>query len=275
LETIEYLRECLHRTPKLALVLGSGLGSIADDFADPRRIPFEDIPGFPRTTVAGHPGAIVSGTWQGVDVVALQGRFHLYEGWSPEFVALPLRALREIGAEILIVTNAAGATRVRFQPGDLMLIVDHINFMFRNPLIGPVAPGEERFPDMSDPYDRDLRQLALKVAAEQGIALELGVYAGVLGPSYETPAEVRMLTSLGADALGMSTVPEVVAARALGMRVLGISCITNAAAGLGPRAPDHSEVLEVGAQASERMARLLRALTPRIPYAAGAQEKTG
>lgn len=259
----EFLRERLTRAPRALLVLGSGLGGVADRIADPLRIPYSDIPGFPRSTVAGHAGALVAGIWEGVEVVVMQGRFHLYEGWDPEVVARPLRIFAALGAEYLIVTNAAGGVRPGMRPGDLMLIADHINFMFRNPLIGATRIGEERFPDMSDPYDRELREMALEVATELGIPLSQGVYAGLLGPAYETPAEVRMLRTLGADAVGMSTVPEVIVARALGLKVLGISCITNLAAGLGQGKLGHEEVLEVGREAGERLTRLLAALLPR------------
>ncbi|MEX2583666.1 MAG: purine-nucleoside phosphorylase [Gemmatimonadota bacterium] len=263
-ESIAFLRERITRVPRVVIVLGSGLGGLAGELADPLRIPYADIPGFPRSSVAGHAGALVAGIFAGVEVVAMAGRFHLYEGWDPAAVVSPLRTLAALGADRLILTNAAGAARTGLSPGDLMLIADHINLMFSNPLIGPVAAGDERFPDMSDPYDRGLRASALMTADELGISLVQGVYAAVTGPSYETPAEVRMLARFGADAIGMSTVPEVLAARALGMRVLGISCITNAAAGLGSGPLTHEEVIAVGAAASERLTTLLRALLPRI-----------
>jgi purine-nucleoside phosphorylase len=263
-ETLEFLRRRLPAPPRAVLVLGSGLGGAATGMEDPVRIPYAEIPGFPASTVVGHSGALLAGRWEGVEVVVMQGRFHLYEGWSPERVALPLRVLSRLGAELVVLTNAAGGIRPGWQPGDLMLIADHINLMFRNPLIGPVATGEERFPDMSDPYGAELRKTALAAAAELGIDLTPGVYAAVLGPSFETPAEIRMLARLGADAVGMSTVPEVVVARALGMRALGISCITNMAAGLAQHKLTHEEVLEVGAGAAERLVRLLRVLLPRI-----------
>jgi len=263
-ETLEFLRQRLPAPPRAVLVLGSGLGGAATGMEGPVRIPYAEIPGFPASTVVGHSGALLAGRWEGVDVVVMQGRFHLYEGWSPERVALPLRVLSKLGAEVAVLTNAAGGIRPGWQPGALMLIADHINLMFRNPLIGPVAPGEERFPDMSDPYDAELRKTALAVAAALGIDLTPGVYAAVLGPSFETPAEIRMLARLGADAVGMSTVPEVVVARAMGMRVLGISCITNMATGLAQHRLTHEEVLEVGASAAARLVELLRVLLPRI-----------
>jgi purine-nucleoside phosphorylase len=263
-ETVAFLRERLTRAPSVILVLGSGLGGLADEIQDPVRIPYEEIPGFPRSTVAGHAGALVAGIWEGVEVAVMQGRFHLYEGWDPADVARPIRALAALGARQLVLTNAAGGVRPGLEPGDLMLIADHINLMFRNPLIGPVSTGEERFPDMSEPYDAEFRRAAERVALERRIPLDQGVYAAVLGPSYETPAEIRMLARLGADAVGMSTVPEVVVARALGLRVLGISCITNLAAGLGSEPLSHEEVMEVGARVRDRLADLLRHLMPHI-----------
>jgi purine-nucleoside phosphorylase len=194
----------------------------------------------------------------------MQGRFHLYEGWEPADVALPVRALAALGAETMILTNAAGGIRPGFLPGDLMLIADHINLMFRNPLIGQAAPGETRFPDMSDPYDAAFRREAAEVARDLRIPIVEGVYAGLLGPSYETPAEIRMLARLGADAVGMSTVPEVLVARAIGLRCLGISCITNLAAGLGGEKLSHDEVMEVGARVRDQLAALVRGVLPRI-----------
>jgi purine-nucleoside phosphorylase len=263
-ETVTFLRERLTRAPAAILVLGSGLGGLADEIQDPVRLPYEEIPGFPRSTVLGHAGALVAGIWEGVEVAALQGRFHLYEGWDPSAVVLPIRALAALGAGLLLVTNAAGGVRPGLRPGDLMLIADHLNLMGRNPLIGPVFAGEERFPDMSEPYDAAFRRAAEEVALERRIPVEQGVYAAVLGPSYETPAEIRMLARLGADAVGMSTVPEVLAARALGVRVLGISCITNLAAGLGREPLSHAEVMEVGARVRDRLADLVRGVLPRI-----------
>ncbi len=265
-ETIAFLRERITRAPHAMLVLGSGLGGLADEIEDAVRIPFEEIPGFPRRTqeLAGHAGALVAGRLDGVEVAAMQGRFHLYEGWAPEDVALPVRALAALGARALLVTNAAGGIRPGFRPGDLMLIADHINFMARNPLIGAVVPGEERFPDMSDPYDSGFRRVTEEVALELGIPVVQGVYAALLGPSYETPAEIRMLARMGADAVGMSTVPEVLVARALGIQVLGISCITNLAAGLGSEKLSHAEVMEVGARVRDRLAALVRGVLPRI-----------
>lgn len=261
---LSYLRERITRAPSAVLVLGSGLGGLADEIQDPVRIPYEEIPGFPRSTVAGHAGALVAGILEGVEVVAMQGRFHLYEGWDPEVVALPMRVLASLGASVALLTNAAGGLRPGMKPGDLMLISDHLNLTGRNPLVGPQVPGEVRFPDMTEAYDASLRSAAREVAREQGVALEEGVYAALLGPSYETPAEIRMLSRLGADAVGMSTVPEVIVARAIGLRVLGISCITNVAAGLGEDPLSHEEVMEVGAGVRDRLAGLVRGVLPRI-----------
>lgn len=265
-DTVGFLRERITRAPHAVLVLGSGLGGMADDIEDAVRIPFGDIPGFPRRTqeLAGHAGQLVAGRLEGVEVAAMQGRFHLYEGWHPADVALPVRALAALGAETMLLTNAAGGIRPGLQPGDLMLMADHINLMLRNPLIGQTVPGEERFPDMSDPYDAGFRAIAEEVARDLRIPIVQGVYAALLGPSYETPAEIRMLGRLGADAVGMSTVPEVLVARAIGMKCLGISCITNLAAGLSGERLSHQEVMEVGARVRDRLAALVRGVLPRV-----------
>lgn len=239
-------------------MLGSGLGRLADSVAAPVRVPYRDIPGFPGVSVAGHAGLLVGGRIEGVPVLVQSGRFHLYEGHGAETAALPIRVFAALGIQRLILTNAAGGLRATFRIPTLMLLADHINLMWRNPLIGAVAEGEDRFPDMSEPYDRDLRDLARTVALREGIPLEEGVYAGLLGPSYETPAEIRMLARLGADAVGMSTVPETVAARARGMRVLGISSITNLAAGLSAAPLSHADVMQAGEQLSGQLERLVR-----------------
>jgi purine-nucleoside phosphorylase len=252
------------RKPRVAVVLGSGLGFLGEEVRDAVRVPYARIPGFPQPTVEGHAGVLIAGTVEGVPIVAQSGRFHLYEGHDPWTAALPVRVFATLGVTTLVVTNAAGGIRRTFHPGTLMLIADHLNLMFRNPLVGPVEPGDERFPDMSDPYDKDLRALARRVAAERRIALEEGVYCGLLGPSYETKAEIEMLKRFGADAVGMSTVPEVVAARARGMRVVGISTITNVAAGLGTAALAHAEVLETAERVKHQLADLVRGIVAEL-----------
>lgn len=251
-------------TPVSGIVLGSGLGALADRLAGAAAIPYADIPGFPRATIAGHRGALLAGTLDGRPVLALAGRFHMYEGHDARLAGFPVRVLHALGARTLIVSNAAGAVRRTLRPGDLMVIRDHINLMFRNPLIGAVEPGDTRFPDMSEPYDPALRAIAADVARAQGVALQQGVYAGLLGPAYETPAEVRMLAALGADVVGMSTVPEVTVARAIGMRVLGLSCVTNLACGISPHPITHAEVLETTAAVAERFERLVRGVVARV-----------
>jgi purine-nucleoside phosphorylase len=250
--------------PEVGIILGSGLGGIVSRIGHAIRIPFADVPGFPSATVAGHAGALIVGTLAGRRVAALAGRFHMYEGHDAGLAGFPVRVLAALGARTLVVSNAAGGVRRTFRPGDLMLIADHINLMFRNPLVGTLQPGDVRFPDMSDPYDRSLRALVRQVALERGVPLQEGVYAGLLGPTYETPAEVRMLSQLGADAVGMSTVPEVVVARALGLRVLGISCITNMACGLSLHPLSHDEVLETTRAVAQQFEGLVEAVVGRL-----------
>lgn len=245
------------RAADVALVLGSGLGDLIHRIDDRIDIPFARIPGFPPPTVSGHAGRVVAGTLAGVPVLAFAGRFHMYEGHGPSTAALTARVADALGIGTLFVSNAAGGIRRSFRSGDLMLIRDHINLMGRNPLIGPVRDGEVRFPDMSDPYDPVLLAALREASLATSVPVVEGVYAALLGPSYETPAEVRMLERLGADAVGMSTVPEVIAARALGMRVAGVSCITNPAAGISGSPLDHAEVLEAAERVKERFERLV------------------
>jgi purine-nucleoside phosphorylase len=230
--------------PKVGIILGSGLGGLSKSIADAVRIPFADIPGFPNVTIAGHEGAVIVGSLGGREVVALSGRFHMYEGHPAALAAFPVRVFHALGALELFVSNAAGGISPRLAVGDLMLISDHLNLMGANPLVGEAQEGEIRFPDMTDAYNPGLRWVLRTTAEKLGIPLREGIYAGLLGPSYETPSEVKMLRLLGADAVGMSTVPEVIVARALGMRVAGVSCITNAAAGVTGSALSHAEVLE-------------------------------
>jgi purine-nucleoside phosphorylase len=245
--------------PRMALILGSGLGALAQELDARTEVPFAEVPGFPHVGVSGHAGIVALGTLEGCPVVAFAGRFHMYEGHDADSAALPVRVAHALGARMLFVSNAAGGVNPAFHPGDLMLIRDQINLMFRNPLTGALRGGETRFPDMSEPFDRLMLEQLREAARALGLPVREGVYIGLLGPSYETPAEVRMLATLGADAVGMSTVPEVIAARALGMRVAGVSCITNAAAGLGTSPLDHREVLEVTARGAERFKALVRA----------------
>lgn len=255
---VELVRQRLgSRKPVAALVLGSGLGFLSGKVANPVRIPYKDIPGFPLPSVEGHSGELVAGTLAGQEVLVQSGRFHMYEGHSAETAALPVRVYAGLGINILLLTNAAGGIRRTFGPGTLMLIADQVNLSGRHPLAGPVLTGEERFPDMSQPYDAALLEKARRVGREKGIRLEEGVYAGLLGPSYETPAEIRMLERLGADAVGMSTVPEVIVARARGMRCLGISTITNAAAGISPTKLSHAEVMKAAERVKNDLAAIL------------------
>ena len=241
----EYLKAHVDLRPTIGLVLGSGLGDYADTLENSVRIPFADIPGFPLPTIEGHAGALVFGK----TVVMLQGRIHYYEGLSMREITLPIRVLAALGVKQLVLTNAAGGVNTSFHPGDLMLFRDHINYSGMNPLIGANHPSfGPRFPDMSDLYTAELREKIKIAAAEAGISLQEGVYAMYSGPNYETPAEIRMFRILGADAVGMSTVPEALVAGQQGMQVVGISCITNMAAGVLPQKLSHSEVIETAAR---------------------------
>lgn len=251
------------RRPTLAIVAGSGLGFIADRLENAVRIPYRDIPGFPQPTVLGHAGELVAGTLAGREVIVQSGRFHLYEGHPPAVVTFPVRVFGELGVTTLIVTNAAGGIRRTFAAGGIMLITDHINYTGLSPLTGPALPGEERFPDMSEAYDPRLCEAARAAAAAAGVPLEEGVYLGLLGPSYETPAEVRAFERWGADAVGMSTVLEVVAARARGIRCVGFSTVTNAAAGTSPDKLSHAEVMDVANRVRDALGRLIEELVRR------------
>ena len=236
--------------PGVGVILGSGLGGLSKSIDDAVRIPFRDIPGFPEVSVAGHEGAVIVGSLVGREIVALSGRFHMYEGHPAALAAFPVRVFHALGARDLFVSNAAGGLSAKLAVGDLMMISDHLNLTGTNPLVGEAQEGETRFPDMTDAYNPGLRWILRTTAEKLGITLREGVYAGLLGPSYETPSEVKMLRLLGADAVGMSTVPEVIVARALGMRVAGVSCITNAAAGVTGSALSHAEVLETTSRVS-------------------------
>jgi len=264
-EAAAFIRGKTPHRPEIALILGSGLGVLADHVEDAAVIAYEDIPHFPLSTVEGHAGELVVGRLAGRTVVIMRGRFHMYEGYGPELTAFPVRVMKELGARTLVVTNAAGGINTSFEPGDLMLITDHLNLTGRNPLVGPNDPElGPRFPDMSEAYSRRLRAIALETAREQGIGLREGVYAGLLGPSYETPAEIRMLRALGADAVGMSTVAEVIAARHAGLEVLGISCISNMAAGILDQPLSHEEVMETTERVKSRFLALVTGVIPRL-----------
>jgi purine-nucleoside phosphorylase len=250
---------------RVALVLGSGLGAFADELEDAQAIPYSEIPGFARSTVEGHAGRLVVGKAGGTTVAAMQGRFHFYEGYTLEEVTFPIRVLGLLGAKSLVLTNAAGGLNNSYEQGALILISDHLNLMGTNPLLGKNdSRFGPRFPDMTDVYDREYQEAAIMEAREMGLELRRGIYAALSGPSYETPAEIRMLRLLGADAVGMSTVPEAIVARQMGVRVLGFSCITNMAAGVLDKPINHEEVIETGERVRETFAELLRRVIPKL-----------
>ena len=256
--------------PSVALVLGSGLGAFADELSSATRIPYHKIPGFPRSTVAGHSGQLVIGKAAGVPLVAMQGRVHLYEGYSAKEVVFPMRVLGRLGIRAAILTNAAGAINLDYSQGALVAIRDHINLQGTNPLIGPTDERfGVRFPDMSHAYAKAYREIALREAKRLGIQIHEGVYAALCGPSFETPAEIRYLKTIGADLVGMSTAFEVIVARHMGIRVLGISCVTNMAAGILDQPLTHAEVMETGDRVKGQFMALLRAVIP--PIAADVQ----
>lgn len=251
--------------PELALVLGSGLGAIADDVTDQAIIPYTEIPGFHATSVKGHAGRMIIGKMNGVPIILLDGRFHRYEGYPMEDVVLPARVVIALGVKTLILTNAAGGINTRFRPGDVMLIEDHLNLTGENPLSGKnLSELGPRFPDLTEAYSKRCLKIFQTAAAETKTPVHQGVYGGLLGPSYETPAEVRMLRTLGADAVGMSTVSECIASNHMGVEVAGLSCITNLAAGLSSEKLSHDEVLELSRVGAEKMRRLLFASLPRL-----------
>lgn len=260
----EAVRSCIGESPEVLLVLGSGLGGLADLVEDAVSIAFEDVPGFPPVGVKGHSGRYVAGSLDGKRVLIQAGRFHLYEGHPVELVCAPVRIAAALGVKACVFTNAAGGISRDLQPGSLMLIDDHINLQWRSALAGQVVDGDERFPDMSAPYDDDLQQIAVDVALELGERLGRGIYAAVMGPSYETPAEVRMLATMGADAVGMSTVPEVITARAMGLPCLGFSLITNRAAGLSLELLDHEDVMAIGAEAGVNLSKIIRGVLSKL-----------
>jgi purine-nucleoside phosphorylase len=260
--------------PKIALVLGSGLGAFADSLTDAARIPYVEIPTFPRSTAIGHAGQMVIGNAGSVPVAAMQGRAHLYEGYSAQEVTFPIRVFARMGIRAVILTNAAGGINLNYSQGALVLLRDHINLQGTNPLVGPNDDRfGVRFPDMSRAYDRDYRQIASEEAGKLGIPRHEGVYAGLLGPSYETPAEIEYLRRIGADVVGMSTVAEVIAARHMEMKVLAISCVTNMAAGILDQPLSHAEVMETGERVKTIFEALLRAVLPRIAEDVGELKK--
>jgi purine-nucleoside phosphorylase len=259
------IRARISEEPRVALVLGSGLGAFADDIEDAVIIPYEEIEGFARPTVEGHAGRLVLGKIEGVMVAAMQGRFHYYEGYAFDDVVFPIRTLALLGAKSLILTNAAGGINVAFDQGALMVISDHLNLLGASPLRGAHDKRfGARFPDMTEVYARDYQETAVEEAHAMGLELRRGIYAALSGPSYETPAEIRMLRILGADAVGMSTVPEAIVAQQMGLKVLGISCITNMAAGVIGEPINHQEVIETGEQVRETFKELLRRVIPRL-----------
>ena len=256
---VEAVRARTSLSPRVGIVLGSGLGGLADDLVDPVAIPFEDLPGWPVATAPGHVGRLLLGTLAGVPVVTLQGRFHLYEGNDPGLVVQPVLLFKALGASVVVLTNAAGGVDPAFGPGTLMVISDHLNLTGRTPLVGQNADEYgPRFVDLTEVWDRELRAALREAGAAEGVPLVEGIYVGLLGPSYETPAEVRMLRTLGADAVGMSTVLEAIAARWVGLRVCGVSLVTNAGAGYTGQPLSHEEVLEAAAAAGPKLARVFR-----------------
>ena len=261
--------------PQIGVVLGSGLGAFADQLSESVTIPYADIPSFPRSTAVGHAGQMVLGKSGDTSVVAMQGRVHLYEGYSAGEVIFPIRVLARMGMRALILTNAAGGINLAYQQGALVVITDHINLQGQNPLVGP---NEERFgprfPDMTQAYYKPYRKVALEAAGQRGTAVHEGVYAGLLGPSYETPAEIHYLRTIGADLVGMSTIPEVIAARQMGIKILAISCVTNMAAGILDQPLSHEEVLETTARVQAEFVALVEAVLPQIAVDIAATEIT-
>jgi purine-nucleoside phosphorylase len=255
----DYIRSTVQRTPEIALVLGSGLGILAEEVQDPVSIPYSEIPYFPVSTAPGHAGTFTAGSLQGREVIVMGGRFHYYEGYDMETIAFPVRVMNRLGIKTLVLTNAAGGINTSYKPGDLMIMCDHINMTGQNPLRGP--NDEEiglRFPDLSTLYNPELNEVLVKVAQENGIDYQKGVYAWMSGPSFETPAEIRMLRTLGADAVGMSTVPEAITAHHCGIKVAGVSCISNMAAGVLDQPITQEEVFEVAKLVRERFSTLIR-----------------
>ncbi|MTI60798.1 MAG: purine-nucleoside phosphorylase [Firmicutes bacterium] len=258
----EIIKQKLTEKPQIGLILGSGLGKLANEIEEQRVFKYQDIPDFPVSTVPGHAGRLIAGRLEGKAVIAMQGRFHFYEGYTMKQIILPVLVMKLLGIETLIVTNAAGGVNKDFNPGEFMLISDHINMMGTNPLIGQnFEEFGPRFPDMSEAYNKGLLKLARETAEQLGITAREGVYAAVTGPSFETPAEIRFFANNGVDAVGMSTVPEVIAARHMGVNVLGVSCITNMAAGILAQPLSHEEVIETTEKVKENFVSLIKGIT--------------
>jgi purine-nucleoside phosphorylase len=264
-DAVRHIRACTNLEPGVAVVLGSGLGAFAEELTGHVDVPYAEIPGWPRSTAVGHAGRLILGRLGRLPVAVMAGRAHLYEGYAPAQVTYGVRVLGKLGVRAIVFTNAAGGINTALAPGRLVLITDHINLQGSNPLTGP---NDERFgprfPDMSEVYSKEYRKVAREAAAELNIPLSEGVYAAMLGPSYETPAEIRFLRAIGADLVGMSTVPEAIAANHMGIRVLAISCVTNMAAGILEQKITHEEVLETGAMVRDTLVRLLKRLLPRL-----------
>jgi purine-nucleoside phosphorylase len=279
LEAAAFLRSKLGPfAPKIGVVLGSGLGAVADAVSDAVLVPYAEIPHFPQSTVEGHSGRIVAGLLGGVPIIVMQGRVHFYEGYTPQQVTFPMRVLGALGVRVVILTNAAGGIKDGYRIGQLLVLSDHINFLGFNPLIGPNEPrfafregAGLRFFDMTEAYSKGLRALAQKAAEADGFTMDEGIYLAVSGPSFETPAEIRAFCTLGATLVGMSTVPETIVARHMGLEVLGISCVTNLAAGLGTTPLSHQEVFEAGKQVEHRLAGLFKRLLPQIAARPGSE----
>ena len=262
---LDRIRSRTTASPRVAVVLGTGLGAFAEELLDRTEIPYAEIPGWPRSTAMGHAGKLAIGKLDSIDVAVLAGRSHLYEGYTPAEVTLGVRVLHGLGVQSMVFTNAAGGINLAYSQGALVLISDHINLQGSNPLVGPNDDSAgPRFPDMTEAYSARYRAIAQEAAEEQKIKIAEGVYAAMLGPSYETPAEIRYLRTIGADLVGMSTVPEVIQANHLGMRVLAISCVTNMAAGILTQKINHAEVLETGRKVQGSLVRLLKAVLPRL-----------
>ena len=264
-DAAQFVQNSTDLRPTIAVVLGSGLGAFASELTNRVDIPYSELPGWPGSTAVGHAGLLILGKIGDLDLAVMAGRVHLYEGYTPAQVTFGVRVLGRLGVRSMVFTNAAGGINLALERGGLVLISDHINLQGSNPLAGPNDDSfGPRFPDMSEAYSRQYREIARLVAAELSIPISEGVYAGVLGPSYETPAEIRFMRTIGADLVGMSTVPEVIVANHMGMKVLGISCVTNMAAGVLPQRISHEEVLETGEMVRDTLARFLKAVLPRL-----------